>query len=127
MPKKKEKSGKYRSKLEDEVSKVMPDGTYECEKIEYTIPAKIHNYTPDFTTGDIRWEVKGRFRDIEEAKKYLYVKESNPELDLRFIIQSEKTMMPKSKKTTMKEWLEKNGFVVYVWPNVPKKCIFAKN
>lgn len=125
MSKKKEKT-KHRSKLEDEVSKIMPDGTYECEKIEYTIPATIHRYTPDFTTGEIRWEVKGRFRDIDEAKKYLYVKQSNPDIDLRFIISSEKTMMPKSKKTTMKEWLEKNGFVVYVWPNVPKKLLHIK-
>lgn len=127
MPKKKTKSKNYRSNLEEEVSKIMPNGTYECEKIEYTIPATTHNYTPDFTTGKIRWEVKGRFRDIDEARKYIFIKDSNPDIDLRFIISSEKTMMPKSKKTTMKGWLEKNGFTVYVWPNVPKKCIFAKN
>ena len=127
MPKKKEKTEKYRSHLEEEVSKIMPSGTYESEKIEYEIPATTHNYTPDWTLGDIRIEVKGRFRDIDEAKKYLYVKRSNPDLDLRFIIQSEKTMMPKSKKTTMKQWLEKNGFLVYVWPNFPKKLLHIKN
>lgn len=123
LAKRKEKT-KYRSKFEEEVDKWFGDrACYECEKIEYEKPSEKHFYTPDFTNGNVRYEVKGRFRDIDEAKKYLFIRDSNPDLDLRFIIASEKTMMPRSKKTTIKQWLEKNGFTVYVWGKMPKKLL----
>lgn len=121
---KKADAGKYKSHFELEISGKMPDESYEATELKYTIPATEHIYIPDWTVTatdghSIYLESKGRFRTKAEADKYLLVRDSNPDIDLRFIIQSDKTLMPRSKKTTMKQWLKKNGFVVYVWPNVP--------
>lgn len=122
--KKKADIGKYRSHFEMEVGEKMPKDSYESTELKYEIPATEHTYIPDFTTttssGDIvHWETKGRFRTKAEADKYIYVRDSNPDIDIRFIIMSKSTMMPRSKKTTMYEWLRKNGFTVYVFPNIP--------
>lgn len=122
--KKKKDTGKYKSHFELEMSYRMPEDSYECDELTYTIPATEHKYIPDWTVTasdghKIYLESKGRFRTKAEADKYLLVRDSNPGIDLRFVIQSEKTLMPRSKKTTMKQWLEKNGFKTYVWPNIP--------
>ena len=121
--KKKTETGKYKSHFELEASGKLGDENYEVVNISYTIPAEDHSYTPDFsvTAQDghyVHFETKGRFRSKAEADKYLYVRDSNPEIDLRFVIMSDKTLMPRSKKT-MYEWLKKNGFQVYIWPNIP--------
>lgn len=123
--------GKYRSHFEMEVAKKMPDNTYEIEEISYEVPAKTHKYKPDFTLTDENGnktyiEVKGRFRSKEEADKYLNIRSSNENIDLRFIIMDKKTLMPNCKKTTIAEWLKKNGFVYYIWPDIPKKIINMK-
>lgn len=123
--KSKEELGKFRSHFEMTVAEKMPDNScYECEEVEYKIPEEPHKYTPDFviTAKDghkVYLEVKGRFRTKAEADKYIHIRNSNQNMDLRFIIMDAKTLMPRSKKTTMKQWLEKNGFTVYVWPNIP--------
>lgn len=122
--KKKVDTGKFRSHFELEASSKLGKDNYEVTELSYTIPAEQHKYIPDFTTTaqdhhQIHWETKGRFRTKAEADKYIYVRESNPGIDIRFVIMSDKTMMPRSKKTTMYEWLKKNGFQVYVWPNLP--------
>lgn len=126
MSRKKSKAGngKYRSHFELEVSQIMPENSYECTQLAYTIPAVERQYIPDFTITatdghTIHFECKGRFRTKAEADKYLYVVNSNPDIDLRFIIMDKKTMMPRS-KTTMYDWLKKNGIKTYVWPNIPK-------
>ena len=116
--------GKYKSHFEVEVSSKLGDCNYEVTEMEYTEPAVQHKYIPDFTTTaqdghQIHWETKGRFRTKAEADKYIMVRDSNPEIDLRFIIMDRKTMMPRSKKTTIFSWLVKNGFTVYVWPDIP--------
>lgn len=111
----------YRSKFEQEVSGLFTDGCYECEKLEYTIPEKKCKYLIDFKDEDgVYFEVKGRFRTLDEARKYLYIRDCNPNIDLRFIIQDEKTLMPRSKKKTMKRWLEDNGFKVYLLDDLKK-------
>lgn len=122
--KKKTDTGKFRSHFELDASEKLGADNYEVAELTYTIPAEDHKYIPDFTTTaqdghDIHWETKGRFRTKTEADKYIYVRDSNPGIDIRFVIMSDKTLMPRSKKTTMKEWLERNGFTVYVWPNIP--------
>lgn len=116
--------GKYKSHFELEVSEKLGDENYEVSEVEYEEPAVSHKYTPDFTitTTDghtVHFETKGRFRTKSEANKYIWVRDSNPEIDLRFIIMDKKTLMPRSKKTTMYNWLLKNGFTVYVWPDIP--------
>lgn len=116
--------GKFKSHFEVEVSDKLGKDNYEISELEYIVPAVKHLYTPDFTTvaqdgHNIYWELKGRIRNKAEADKYLYIKQSNPEIDLRFIIMDKKTLMPRSKKTTLFDWLKKNGFPVYVYPDIP--------
>lgn len=116
--------GKFKSHFELEVSEKLGDENYEVSELEYEEPAVKHKYVPDFTTvaqdgHNIYWELKGRLRTLEEGKKYIWVRDSNPEIDLRFIIMDKKTLMPRSKKTTLYEWLKKNGFTVYVFPDIP--------
>lgn len=117
-------NGKFRSHFELDASEKLGTDNYEVTELSYTIPAVEHRYTPDFTTTaqdghQVHWETKGRFRTKAEAEKYIYVRDSNPGIDLRFVIMDRKTMMPRSRKTTMYDWLVKNGFTVYVWPNIP--------
>ena len=116
--------GKFKSHFELEASEKLGADNYEVAELTYIVPAEKHTYTPDFTTiahdgHQVHFETKGRFRSKAEADKYIYVRDSNPGIDIRFVIMSDKTMMPRSKKTTMYEWLKKNGFQVYVWPNLP--------
>ena len=116
--------GKFKSHFEVEVSDKLGADNYEVSELEYTEPAVKHRYIPDFTTvsqdgHNIYWESKGRIRNKAEADKYLYIRDSNPDIDLRFIIMDKKTLMPRSKKTTLYEWLKKNGFTVYVFPDIP--------
>lgn len=119
--------GKFKSHFELEVSEKMPPDSYECEEIEYEVPVTPRVYHPDFVTEPdgkkIYWECKGKPRNLEEMKKYIYVRDCNPNIDLRFVLMDKKTLMPRSKKTTVAEWLKKNGFVYYIWPDVPKKLL----
>lgn len=121
---KKADTGKFKSHFELEASEKLGADNYEVAELSYTIPAELHKYIPDFTTTaqdghSVHFETKGRFRTKAEADKYIFVRDSNPGIDIRFVIMSDKTLMPRSKKTTMKDWLVKNGFQVYVWPSVP--------
>lgn len=124
MSKKKRDYGKFKSHFELEVAERLGDENYEISELEYEEPAVKHKYVPDFTTvaqdgHNIFWELKGRLRTLAEGKKYILVRDSNPEIDLRFIIMDKKTLMPRSKKTTLYEWLKKNNFLVYVYPDIP--------
>jgi len=117
--------GKYKSHFELEVSEKLGGENYETTELNYEKPAEEHKYIPDFTlerngVEPIYIECKGRPRTTEEMKKYIWVRDCNKGIDLRFIIMDKKTLMPRSKKTTVYEWLLKHGFTVYVWPNIPK-------
>lgn len=116
--------GKYKSHFEMEVAEKLGSENYEVSELEYEVPATPHHYTPDFTLEyptrePVYIECKGRPRTTEEMKKYLYIRECNQGIDLRFIIMSKDTLMPRSKKTTLYEWLVKHNFTVYVYPNLP--------
>ena len=66
---------------------------YEFEKIKlkYTVPEKVHTYTPDFylKEKDFFIETK-RFVHISRQKKMRFIKEQHPELDIRFIFSNSK-------------------------------------
>ena len=116
--------GKFKSHFEVEVSDKLGKDNYEISELEYEVPATQRKYIPDFTVKaqdghNIYIECKGFFRNKAEADKYIYVRDSNQGIDLRFIIMDKKTLMPRSKKTTVYSWLVKNGFEVYVFPNIP--------
>jgi hypothetical protein len=77
---------------------------------EYTIPASEHTYKPDFKLPNgIYIESKGWFLP-EDRKKHLLIKEQNPELDIRFVLQSPNGKIYKGSKTTYAQWCDKNGF-----------------
>ncbi len=104
------KKNKYRSKLEAEIAKDLENKKIEFEfepesgKIEYTIPAKKHTYTPDFyiktrTGKTIIIEGKGLWL-YEDRFKHLLIRKSRPELDIRFVFSSSKNKIRKNSKTT---------------------------
>lgn len=108
----------FRSALERRVACQLADKgikfEYEPETFEYTVPESDHRYTPDFklicksTKEAIYVEVKG-YMDAKEARKYIFVRDSNEGLDLRFVFQNAYAKMP-HRQTSYAQWAEKNGF-----------------
>ena len=89
----------------------------ECEHhpemISYT---QTKLYEPDFIIGDFLIEAKGRFRDSEEARKYVDIRRSLVCQELVFVFYDPNIPMPRARrrkdgtKFTMSEWADKNGF-----------------
>lgn len=105
----------YRSGLERAVAKDLkargqPFG-YEALTVPYTQPAKERRYTPDFflPTGIIL-EAKGRFTTADR-QKHLMIRESHPDLDIRFIFSRSTTKISKRSKTSYGKWCEDHGFL----------------
>lgn len=103
------------SKFEKELCEgVLKDLEYHPKKIDYQVH---HTYTPDFKYRNIYIEVKGRFMDSTEARKYKFIRDylkTNEELV--FLFQHPTKPMPHAKarqdgtKQTHAEWADKNGF-----------------
>ena len=100
---------------------------YESEKLAYIIPASSHVYTPDFiitTTKSKKTlfiETKGWFKPVDR-KKHLLVRDSNPNLDIRFVFQNPNARISKNSKTTYAKWCDKNGFI-YAKGSIPPEWI----
>lgn len=100
---------------------------YHPRKIEY-VRTSTHKYEPDwiYCKGSrvIFIESKGRFRTIEEANKYKYIKDYCDDCELVFVFYNPNTPMPNAKrrkdgtKLTHAEWAEKNGFKWYTKDNI---------
>lgn len=109
----------FDSAWEDKLNQgVMKDCHYHPDKIQYTIEKK---YEPDwvYKKGDktIYIEAKGRFRDMEEAAKYKWVRmslKSNEELV--FLFMKPQLALPHARprkdgtKRTHAEWAEAQDF-----------------
>ena len=108
--KKKTKTSKFRSGLEEQIAKLL-EGlgvTYEYEstQVPYTIQ---HHYTPDFVLPNhVLLEAKG-YWDAKDRRKIKQVKEDNPDLDLRMVFQSPYNTISKKSKTTYAQWCERHG------------------
>lgn len=116
----------YRSKLEKEIAKRLKGFEYEPFSVEYWQPKK---YTPDFVhpkNQKIWYEVKGFFRSHDEAKKYINIRDSNPDIELRFIISNPNIKAYPRVKIKMGEWLTKNGFAWCRSDDIPKDWIKGK-
>jgi hypothetical protein len=116
----------YRSGLEEKVAQQLQalgiPVNYETEIIEYTKPAKVHKYHPDFKLPNgIYIETKGRFVSADR-QKHLLVKAQNPERDLRFVFSNSRGRISKQSQTTYADWCQKNGFK-YADKLVPKGWI----
>ena len=108
--KKKTKTSKYRSGLEERVADLLSglgvSYEYESEKISYVIQ---HHYTPDFVLPNHTYlECKG-YWDAADRRKIKKVKEDNPDLDLRMVFQSPYNTISKKSKTTYAQWCERHG------------------
>ena len=113
----KNKNG-FRSQLEEKVwvdlkkkkgRRKHPEIQFESEKIPYVL---VKRYLPDIilTKSDgskLFIEVKGYMR-AEDRQKMRAVKQTNPDLDIRFVF-GNNNIIPGTKMTTS-EWAERNGF-----------------
>jgi len=118
-----------RSKFEVELSKKLKNCLYEPKKYiqQYYIPGE---YLPDFVPkkeDNILIEAKGRFRTRQEAKKYIAVRDNNPEKTIVFVFYDPKKPMPGARKRkdgtrfSMAEWADKNGFDHYTIATLPER------
>ena len=94
--------------------------------IQIQNPAKCGNSSGKFELlpNDIFIESKGWFLP-EDRKKHLLIKEQNPDMDLRFVLQSPNGKIYKGSKTTYAQWCEKNGFK-WAKKEIPQEWIDEK-
>ena len=80
------------------------------KKVKYTVQRDAL-YLPDFIIDGSSFilEVKGYLSPADRAK-YIRVKASNPDIDLRFVFDRASNKLNKTSKTTYAQWAEKNGF-----------------
>lgn len=91
---------------------------YETITVEYP---KVHTYKPDFILpGGIIIETKGRFTAQDRAK-HLAVRNSHPDLDVRFIFMQDNRLYKKA-KSKYSDWCRLRGFK-YAFKIVPDEWI----
>ena len=120
MTKKKTKTSKYRSKLEERVADLLDElkitYEYESSKVPYTIQ---HHYCPDFILPNhVHLETKG-YWDAKDRRKILAVKKDNPDLDLRMVFQAPYNKISKSSKTTYAKWCERHSIPWCTFHSIP--------
>ena len=117
------KRGKYKSILENKVSKgLLTSGMsfdYEKNKLPYLTPVERHSYTPDFEdpSGIHIIEAKGRLT-IADRKKMLLVREQYPDKIFYLVFGNARERLYKGSPTNYGEWAEKHDF---------KWCDFYRN
>jgi len=122
----------YKSKLEDQLAQQLEERgvpfEYEPVKLKYTVPAKVHTYTPDFALGPktakrrIIIESKGYFTPADR-KVIAYVKEQHPDLDLRMVFSRASTKIHKNSPTTYGMWCEKHDIPYADKGTIPEEWI----
>ncbi len=120
LVRKKAKAAGFRSGLEQLVAGWLDELDCEWEYETMRLPwVENHFYKPDFILPNgVIIEVKGRFTGKDRAK-HLKVRKQHPDLDIRFLFQTDNTLSPKS-TTRYSEWCEKNGFL-YAFMEVPEE------
>lgn len=107
----------FETKVVDLFTKHKVEFDYENKerRINYIVPAKDHKYLCDFivkckTTGEEYFiETKGRFVELSERMKYLYIQEQNPHIKLVMCFMNPNLPINKGSKTTYKMWFEGKG------------------
>lgn len=98
-------------------------GSQKCDPIPYS---EQHKYIPDFVLPNgIVIEVKGYFPD-EDRVKMRSVKESHPELDIRFVFLNANSKTRKGGKMSYGDWADKYGFK-YASRHIPVEWLYEKN
>lgn len=110
----------YRSGLERRIAQDLKTlgvpFEYEPVRIAYQIQA---TYKPDFVLPNgIHLEAKGIF-DPADRRKMVAVKKDNPDLDIRFILQTPYKTLSKNSLTSYADWCTKHGFPWCRYPNIP--------
>ena len=113
---------RYDSRFEKKLATgILSNIEYHPEPLLYTIPSTNHVYNPDFVIDNgervVYVEAKGRFRQVQEAKKYTYVRKSLlGREELVFLFMNPRVPMPNSKRRkdgsrrTHADWCDDNDF-----------------
>lgn len=102
--------------LENDANELGYSWDYESADYKYQKPlSKLSTYTPDFKiitrSGKVIFiEAKGRFRDLAEYKKVLWVQEQHPDIEIRFLFQNSMLKHSPSLPLTYGTRAEKDGF-----------------
>lgn len=108
----------YRSGLEAAIAvgltKAKVKFEYEKLKVPFTQPEQQRVYIPDFVLKKGKKvlcviEAKGKL-DSDGRKKLLWVKEQNPNLNLKILFQRANNKIRKGSKVTYADWATKHGF-----------------
>ena len=84
---------------------------FEPFQIKFRQPAKDRTYTPDFVLENgIIIETKGEFT-LNDRQKHLWVRDDNPELDIRFVFVNAQNKIYKTSKTTYGDWCDTHEFL----------------
>lgn len=109
--------GRYRSKSEERVAGHLNElgVAYQYEPKDGKVTYKVErtaSYLPDFvlTASGVILEVKG-YLTSSDRSKYIRIKESNPDVDIRFVFDRATNKLNKTSKTTYAEWATKHGFL----------------
>lgn len=96
--------------------------SYEPLVFQYHVN-ETRKYTPDFILDNCSFclEFKG-WLTLEDRKKIVRVRDSNPQADIRFVFQNSTNKIRKGSKTTYGDWCDKNGFK-YADKVVPQEWI----
>jgi len=99
---------------------------YEAFKVPYTQPAKDRLYLIDFVIPNgIIIEAKGRW-ETADRQKFVMIKDSWPDLDIRFVFSRSASTISKTSRTTYADYCESHGWqyadkaVPYAWIEEPK-------
>ncbi|MGH9992868.1 MAG: hypothetical protein ACREBU_01540 [Nitrososphaera sp.] len=102
----------YRSGFEWRLATGPLAGLEYEPKDQRLVYALVKVYTPDFVNKDrgVLIEAKGRFRGSDEARKYLAVREYNPDVDLRFVLLNPDVRAYPGARMTLADWMVKHDF-----------------
>lgn len=112
---------KFEASLVKQLDELKAKYKYESLKIKYTVPEKVHTYTPDFVLANgIIVEAKGKLTSADR-KKMMLVAQQNKQLDIRFVFMQD-NKLSKVSKTKYSDWASKNGFQ-YAFKQIPESWL----
>lgn len=119
-------ASKFEQGLAEQLDKAGVEFKYEPYTISYNVPARKSTYKPDFVLPNgILIEAKGGHFEAKDRQKMIYVKESNPHLDIRFVFSKPNTKLYKGSTTTYAKWAEDHGFP-WSEKRIPQEWISSK-
>jgi hypothetical protein len=124
------KKYRFRSGAEKTMAECLTDAAVAFDFEPHYIPydwTESKKYLPDFVleSSGIILEVKGRFK-LEDRKKHLFLRKSNPNIDVRFVFTNSRSKLYKGSKTTYADWCVKNNFLYCdLKDGVPQKWLDA--